>query len=49
MNIWNVAVAAVTIHAVPYGTDLVRAPSLAVNCQATITESLWDCFFGVRF
>jgi hypothetical protein len=30
----------VTVHTVPYGTDLFRAVSLAVNCQATITRSL---------
>ena len=32
----------VTVHTVPYGTDLFRAVSLAVNCQATITRSLRD-------
>jgi len=32
----------VTVHTVPYGTDLFRAASLAVNCQATITRSLRD-------
>jgi hypothetical protein len=31
-----------TLHTVPYGTDLFRAISLAVNCQATITRSLRD-------
>ena len=28
--------AGVTIHTVPYGTDLFLAVSLAINCQATI-------------
>src|ERR1700757_1648440 len=32
----------VTVHTVPYGPDLFRAVSLAVNCQATITWSLRD-------
>jgi hypothetical protein len=34
--------AGVTVHTVPYGTDLFRAVSLAVNCQATISRSLRD-------
>jgi hypothetical protein len=29
---------------VPYGTDLVICPSLAINCQATIDGSLRDVF-----
>jgi hypothetical protein len=32
----------VTVHTVPYGTDLFPAVFLAVNCQATITWSLRD-------
>jgi len=32
----------VTVHTVPYGTDLFRAVSLAVKCRATITWSLRD-------
>jgi len=32
----------VSDHTVPYGTDLFRVVSLAVNCQATIAQSLRD-------
>ena len=52
VNMWRCAwmvrkifgrdIARLTIHTVPYGTDLIRRAFQAINCLATIIRSLRD-------